>query len=66
MREEKTLSDKMIFMKSADGELIQCIYYVDVMEFIHNFKDEFSSISGKYTAQEIWHKINKLAGEKLI
>jgi len=39
MKEEKTLSDKMIFMKSADGELIPCIYYAHVMDFIKKLKE---------------------------
>ena len=59
LEKDFVLSDKMIFMKSADGELIQCIYYADVMKFIRELKKEFMTEESKEV-------IDKLAGDKLI
>ena len=59
LEKDFVLSDKMIFMKSADGELIQCIYYAHVMDFIKELKKEFMT-------EESREVIDKLAGDKLI
>jgi len=59
LKEDFVLSDKMIFMRSADGELIQCIYYAHVQKFIQELKEEFMT-------EESHEVINKLAGDKLI
>lgn len=70
MKEEKTLSDKMIFMKSADGELIQCIYYAHVMDFIKKLKEDYLKLGTRVlnnkSDQDVLNLIDKLAGESLI
>ncbi len=69
-----SLSDKMIFMKSADGELIQCIYYAHIKKFIKKTIEEDLEMCkvcggshGKWLDKEDFvRKFKKRVGAKLL
>jgi len=70
MKTEKPLSEKAIFMKSSDNELIKCCDYIHIKEAVEKLKEELYGKFNGYMPDdnlELWgiieRKINKIFGD---